>query len=117
MQSPLEIQQGLREGFQLREGQGLDAGFLLSRKGSAAALQLAQGQGGSFRLPAFCPSFVPSFVPAFPAALLPAFLAALLPAFLQAKAKDFLVGDAAGEVVECDATHGADVGDGAAVEA
>jgi hypothetical protein len=101
MQSPLEIQQGLREGFQLREGQGLDAGFLLSRKGSAAALQLAQGQGGSFRLPAFCPSFVP----AFPAA------------FLQAKAKDFLVGDAAGEVVECDATHGADVGDGAAVEA
>lgn len=113
MQSPLEIQQGLREGFQLREGQGLDAGFLLSRKGSAAALQLAQGQGGSFRLPAFCPSFVQAFL----AALLPACLAALLPAFLQAKAKDFLVGDAAGEVVECDATHGADVGDGAAVEA
>ena len=47
----LKIQQGLRQGFQVREGQGLDARLLLSRNGPAAAMQLTQGQGSGFRLP------------------------------------------------------------------
>jgi hypothetical protein len=36
---------------------------------------------------------------------------------LLALAKDLAVGDAAGEVVDGDSTHGADLGNGAAVEA
>ena len=36
---------------------------------------------------------------------------------LPSQAKDLAVGDAAGEVVDGDPTHGADLGNGAAVEA
>jgi hypothetical protein len=84
----LEIKQRLCQGFQLCQGNGLDAGLLLGGKGAATALQLAQGHRGGFCLLAFLP----------------------------AKPKDFFVGHAVGEVVECDPSHGADVGDGAAFE-
>jgi hypothetical protein len=40
-----------------------------------------------------------------------------LAAFLAAQPKDFAVGDAAGEVFDGDATHGADLGNGAAAKA
>ena len=39
IRSPSEIQQGLRQCFQVREGQGLDTGLLVGRDGAAAAMQ------------------------------------------------------------------------------
>ena len=49
-------------------------------------------------------------------AFLTAFLSALLLSLSQAAPKDFFVGDAVGEVVDGNPTHGADVCNGAAVE-
>ena len=68
-------------------------------------MEQTQGESGGFGLTALL------------AAFLAALLAALLTAFLVAQPKDFAVGDAAGEVVDGDATHGADLGNGAAAKA
>ena len=56
---PLEIEQGLGEGLQLGEWQGLDLGLLVWGEGAKAALQLAQGQSGGFFLAAFSHSGIP----------------------------------------------------------
>ena len=93
----IEIEQGIGQGFEIAQGQALDAGLLSRAEGAAAALQLAQGEGGGFCL----------------AALLAAFLAALL----AAQTKDLAVGHAAREVVDSDPTHGADLRDGAGAKA
>jgi hypothetical protein len=60
-------------------------------------LELAEGEGGGFGLAAF--------------------LAALFLSLLVAQPEDLAVGHAAREVVDGDPTHGADLGNGAAVEA
>ena len=98
---PIEIEQGIGQGFEVAQGQALDAGLLRRAEDAAAASQLAQGEGGGFGL----------------AALLTAFLAALLTAFLAAQAKDLAVSHAAREVFDGDPTHGADLWDGAAAKA
>ena len=90
----LEVEQGIGQGFEIAQWQALDAGLLSRAEGAAAALQLAQGEGGGFGL----------------AALLTPFLAA----FLAAQPKDLAVGHAACEVVDGDPIPGADLGNGAA---
>jgi len=90
---PLEVEQGNREGFQRSQAERLDAGLLAGGQGAAAELELAEGEDDGFGLAAF------------------------LAALLLALAKDLAVGDAAGEVVDGDSTHGADLGNGAAGEA
>jgi|688.fasta_scaffold221239_2 hypothetical protein len=68
-------------------------GLLGGAEGAAAVLQLAVGEGGGFVLAAF------------------------LLTILQAQPKVLAVSHAAGEVVGGDDTQGADLGNGAAVEA
>jgi len=92
----LKIKERISQCLQIGQGQCLDASLLVRGQGAAAALELAQGHGNGFRLPAF--------------------LTTLLLPLLQAAPKDFLVGDAVGEIVEGDPAHGANVGDGTAVE-
>jgi hypothetical protein len=59
---PLEIEQGLGEGLQLGQGQGLDLGLLgCWGEGAKAALQLAQGQSCRLCLAAFSHSGIPPF--------------------------------------------------------
>jgi hypothetical protein len=55
----LEIEQGLGEGFQLGEGQGLNLGLLVWGEGAKTALQLAQGQSCRLCLAAFSHSGIP----------------------------------------------------------
>jgi hypothetical protein len=40
----MEIEQGIGQGLQLGERQGLDPGLLLEAEGAAAALEQAQGE-------------------------------------------------------------------------
>ena len=102
---PLKIEQGLGQGFEIAEGQRLEAGLLGRAEAAAAALELAQDEGSGFGL----------------AALSLAFLRALqqtqLTPLVKAQPENLAVGDAAGEVVDGDPTHGADLGNGAAAEA
>ena len=86
----LEIEQGNQEGLKRTKGERLDAGLLAGGQRAAAVLEQAEGNAKGFGL------------------------APLLAAFLAAQPKDFAVGDAAGEVVDGDPTHGADLGNGAA---
>jgi hypothetical protein len=55
----LEIEQGLGEGLQLGEWQGLNLGLLVSGEDAKTALQLAQRQSGGFDLAAFSHSGIP----------------------------------------------------------
>jgi hypothetical protein len=55
----LEIEQGLGEGLQLGQGQGLDLGLLGWGEGAKAALQLAQGQSCRLCLATFSHSGIP----------------------------------------------------------
>ncbi len=93
---PLEVEQGIGQGLQLGEGQALNAGGAGRTERATAPLQQPQRKRRGLGLTAF--------------------LAAFLTAFLAAQVKDLFVGDAAGEVVDGDPTHGADLGDGAAVK-
>jgi hypothetical protein len=79
----------------------LDLGLLSWGKGATAALELAQGQSGGLFSAAFSPCCLLPFPEPFAAPL----------------AKDLLVDGAAGEVVDGEATDGADVGEGASAEA
>ena len=80
---PQEVEQGIGEGFQGAQGEGLDAGLLGRAEAAAAELELAEGESGGFGLAAF------------------------LASFLSAQPEDLAVGHAAGEIVDGDPTHGA----------
>jgi hypothetical protein len=87
---------------------GSGGGGLRGRsEGAAAPLQLAQAEGGRFGLAAYLLAFQEPRLPA------------LLPTFLASKPKDLAdhLHHAAGEIVDGDTSHGADLGNGAAVEA
>jgi len=91
-----------------RPVKGSGGGGLRGRsEGAAAALQLAQAEGGRFRLGGLL------------AGLPGAQLAALLPTFLASQPKDLAdhLHHAAGEIVDGDTSHGADLGNDTAVEA
>ena len=49
---PMEIAPGIGQGFEIAEGQALDADLLLEAEVGAAALALAEAQGASFGLTA-----------------------------------------------------------------
>jgi hypothetical protein len=87
----------------------LNAGLLAGGQGSAAVLKQAEGEGNGFSLAAFPETFL--------AAFLETLLKALFLSLLVAQPKDLAVSNAAGEVVDGDPTHGADLGNGAAAEA
>ena len=76
-------------------------------------VELAEGDGRGFGLATFFLALLKTCLPA----LLKACLPALLLTLLVAQPKNLAVGHAAGEVVDGDSTHGADLGNGAAVEA
>ena len=109
----LEVEQGVEKSFERAEREGLDAGLLAGGQGAAAVPKEAEGEGDGFGLAAFLLALLKAFEQTHLPPLLKAFLTALLPS----QAKDFAIGDAAGEVVDGDPTHGADLGNGAAAEA
>jgi hypothetical protein len=82
----------------------LDAGLLAGGQGAAAVHEQAEGEDDGFGLTAFFLNFLKTFQATF------------LTAFLPAQPKNLEVGDAAGEVFDGDATHGADLGNGAATK-
>ena len=94
---PLKIEQGLGQGFEIDEGQRLEAGLLGRAEAAAATLEQAQDESGGFGLLALQQTHLAPLVKAQP--------------------ENLAVGDAAGEVVDGDPTHGADLGNGAAAEA
>jgi hypothetical protein len=105
----LEVEQGNQKGLKRSEGELLDAGLLAGGQDAEAVLEQAEGDANGFGLAAFLLALLK--------ACLPALLAAFMAALLAAKTKNLAVGDAAREVVDGDPTHGADLGNGAAVEA
>ena len=91
---------------------GSGGGGLRGRsEGAAAALQLAQAEGGRFGLAAYLLAFQEPYLPA------------LLPTFLAPQPKDLALHldlhlhHTAGEIVDGDVTHGADLGNGALMKA
>jgi hypothetical protein len=106
---PLKIEQGLGQLFEIAEGQRLEAGLLGRAEAAAATLELAQGEGGGFGLAAFSLAFLQAFSLALQQTQ--------LTPLVKAQPENLAVGDAAGEVVDGDPTHGADLGNGAAAEA
>lgn len=83
---------------------GSGGGGLRGRsEGAAAALQLAQAEAGRFVLAAYLLVFQEPRLPA------------LLPIFLMSQPKDLVdhLHHAAGEIVDGDTSHGADLGNGA----
>ena len=87
--STLEVEKGVEKSFERAEGEGLNAGLLAGSQGAEAMPKKAEGDGSGFDQEAF----------------------------LAAQPKDLAVRDAAREVVDSDPTPGADLGNGAAVEA
>ena len=84
-----------------------DGGLLGRAEGAAAALQLAQAEDGGFGLAAYLLASQEPYLPA------------LLPTFLASQPKDLAdhLHHAAGEIVDGDVTHGADLGNGALMKA
>ena len=94
---PIEIEQGVGQGFEVAQGKGLDACLLGRAEAAAEALKQAEGESGGFGLAAF--------------------LLALLLTLQVAQPEDLAVSHAAREVFDGDPTHGADLWDGAAAKA
>ena len=91
-----------------RPAEGPGGGNLRGRaEGAAAVLQLAQAESGRFGLAAYLLAFQEPYLPA------------LLPTFLAFQPKDLAdhLHHAAGEIVDGDVTHGADLGNGALMKA
>ena len=87
-----------------RPVKGSGGGGLRGRsEAAAAALQLAQAEGGRFGMAAYLLAFQEPSLPA------------LLPTFLASQPKDLAdyLHHAAGEIVDGDTSHGADLGNGA----